>query len=78
MKTRLTIRLRKDVLNRANEYARLHHISLSALIESYLENVTKTIVTTDELELTPLVKSLSGVIHLEENFLSDFNRNSEK
>lgn len=70
--------MRKDVLNRANEYARLHHISLSALIESYLENVTKTIVTTDELELTPLVKSLSGVIHLEENFLSDFNRNSEK
>ncbi len=66
METKLTIRLKKKVIERAKDYALNHKISLSKLVESYLESVTET--KKDELEITPLVESLSGVIHLEDDY----------
>ena len=70
METKLTIRLKKEVIERAKEYAHDHKISLSKMVQSYLESVT--IPKSDEMEITPLVKSLSGVIHLSEDF--DFKK----
>lgn len=66
METKLTIRLKKKVIERAKDYAQNHKISLSKMVESYLESVTEPIK--EELEITPLVESLSGVIHLSEDF----------
>lgn len=66
METKLTIRIKKKVIERAKDYARDHKISLSKLVESYLESVTE--VKKDDIEITPLIESLSGVIHLDENF----------
>lgn len=66
METKLTIRLKKKVIERAKEYAQDHKISLSKMVESYLESVTDP--KKDDLEITPLVESLSGVIHLSEDF----------
>ena len=66
METKLTIRLKKRVIERAKEYAHNHKISLSKMVESYLESVTAT--KKEEFEITPLVESLSGVIHLSEDF----------
>lgn len=66
METKLTIRLKKRVIERAKDYAQNHKISLSKLVESYLESVTEP--TKDEPEFTPLVESLSGVISLPEDF----------
>ena len=66
MKTKLTIHIKREVIERAKEFAQDHKISLSRLIESYLESVTE--LKSDEFEITPLVESLSGVIHLSENF----------
>ena len=64
METKLTIRLKENVIKRAKIYARSHKISLSKMIESYLDSITKDKKT--EIEITPLVKSLSGVIDLHE------------
>jgi len=66
METKLTLRLNKKVIDRAKDYAHIHNISLSKMIESYLEAITKqkSVAT----EITPLVESLSGVIQLYENF----------
>lgn len=64
METKLTIRLKKKVIDRAKEYAQSHKISLSKMVESYLESVTEP--KKDGLEITPLVESLSGVIQLPE------------
>ena len=64
METKLTIRLKESVIKRAKIYARSHKISLSKMIESYLDSITKDKKT--EIEITPLVKSLSGVIDLHE------------
>ena len=66
METKLTIRLKKKVIERAKDYAHNHKISLSKMVESYLESVTEPIK--EELEITPLVESLSGVIHLSDDF----------
>jgi hypothetical protein len=66
METKLTIRLKKRVIERAKDYAQSHKISLSKMVESYLESVTAS--KKEEPEITPLVESLSGVIHLSEDF----------
>ncbi|MBW8325668.1 MAG: hypothetical protein K0M50_12960 [Prolixibacteraceae bacterium] len=66
METKLTIRLKKRVIERAKDYAKNHKISLSKMVESYLESITES--QKDEPEITPLVESLSGVIHLSDDF----------
>lgn len=62
MDTKLTLKLEQSVIEKAKDYARKQQTSLSRLIENYLLNITKE----DEKEekITPLVKSLSGIIEL--------------
>ena len=66
MDTKLTLKLDNNVISRAKRYAQLRKTSLSKMIESYLDTVTKP--DSDDIEITPLVKSLSGVISLPEDF----------
>lgn len=73
MKTKLTLRLDEDVIERAKIYARNHHISLSKLIESYLDSITKLKDEEQKVTITPLVKSLSSVIDLP----NDYNYKNE-
>jgi hypothetical protein len=62
METKLTLRLDKKVIIRAKNYAQNHKISLSRMVETYLDSVTSE--NTDDHEITPLVESLSGVVNL--------------
>lgn len=62
LETKLTLRMRKDVIERAKEYAKANNASLSGIVESYLDSLTNP--SNPDLELTHIVKSLSGVIHL--------------
>ena len=66
METKLTLRLRKSVIENAKEYARNHRISLSKMVEIYLESVTTP--EDKEEDITPLVESLSGVVELDPDF----------
>lgn len=66
MDTKLTLNVDKAVIERAKEYARSQKISLSRLIESYLDSLTSK--KSKDIEITPLVKSLSGVIKLDKDF----------
>lgn len=66
MDTKLTLNLDKTVIEKAKEYAKTHKISLSRLIESYLSSLV--IKKNKEIEITPLVKSLSGVVTLDKDF----------
>lgn len=66
MDKKLTLSLDGSIIENAKKYAKSNNISLSKLIESYLSMLTKQKET--ELEITPLVKSLSGVITLDEDF----------
>ena len=68
METKLTLRLNDNVIEKAKIYARNHQISLSKMIEAYLESVTKQNEEPKTSSITPLVESLSGVIDLPEDF----------
>lgn len=62
MDTKLTLKLDQSVIEKAKEYAKSQRTSLSRLIENYLLNITSE---KDQHEkITPLVKSLSGIIDL--------------
>lgn len=65
MDTKLTLKLDGNIIEQAKVYAKKKNTSLSKLIESYLG----MLVDPDEKqEITPLVKSLSGVIDLPNDF----------
>ncbi len=68
METKLTLRLNDNVIERAKLYARSHDISLSKMIESYLDSLTKEKKEENKTSITPLVASLSGVINLPADF----------
>jgi len=65
METKLTLRLKKKVIDQAKKYANDHQTSLSKLIENYLSVITNESKSIESI--SPLVKSLSGVIQLAEN-----------
>ena len=68
MDTKLTLRLNERVIERAKRYARNHKISLSKMIEVYLDSITKQKDDEKKIAITPLVESLSGVIDLPADF----------
>ncbi|MEN9401077.1 MAG: hypothetical protein RL632_2180 [Bacteroidota bacterium] len=61
MDTKLTLKLEKMVIDRAKDYAKKQHTSLSRLIENYLLSLTNE---PENEKITPLVKSLSGILDL--------------
>lgn len=68
MDTKLTLKLNDNVIERAKIYAHSNKISLSKMIESYLDNLTKQKNDTKKVSITPLVESLTGVIDLPTDF----------
>jgi hypothetical protein len=62
MDSKLTLKLNSSVIARAKKYARKQNTSLSKMIEAFLDSVTRE--DQRDIEITPLVKSLSGVIEL--------------
>jgi hypothetical protein len=66
MDTKLTLKLDKEIINRAKDYAESKKISLSKLIESYLQLLTNESSSKDKI--SPLVESLSGVIELPKKY----------
>lgn len=68
METKLTLRLNDHVIKRAKKYARTHKISLSKMIEAYLDSLTRQKDENHKTPITPLVESLSGVIDVPADF----------
>ena len=64
MDTKLTLQLNKAVIERAKSYAATKKTSLSKLIEAYLDSITSKEKEQETKEISPLVKSLSGIITL--------------
>lgn len=80
MNTKLTLTIEQSVIEKAKKYAKEKERSLSDLIENYLKVLTKD-NTQNDIELTPIVKSLKGSFNTPKN--SDYkkdlaNRLSEK
>jgi hypothetical protein len=62
MDTKLTLKLQQTVIEKAKAYAKNKKTSISSLVENYLQKITNE--STEKEKITPLVKSLSGIIDL--------------
>lgn len=72
MNTKLTLNLDKGVIEQAKSYAKNNRVSLSKLIENYLNSLTKS--PDKNANVSPLVESLTGVIPAESNdYKKDYN-----
>ena len=60
MNAKLTLNLNKSVIDGAKLYAKENKVSLSKLIENYLNSFAKPSST--ERKISPLVESLTGII----------------
>lgn len=65
MDTKLTLKLDSSIIEEAKRYAKDKNTSLSKLIETFLGNLVEPI---ENHEISPLVRSLSGVVKLTKNF----------
>ena len=60
MDTKLTLKLNQEVIEKAKQYAADKKLSLSRLIENYLNSLTSENSNKDELEISPFVKSITA------------------
>jgi len=60
MNTKLTLNLDREIIYEAKTYAKSHKVSLSKLIEIYLNSLTKE--SKKQIAVSPLVESLTGII----------------
>lgn len=58
MDSKLTLKLNERVIERAKKYASNKKLSLSRLIENYLDSITKE--QNDGFDISPFVKSISS------------------
>lgn len=65
MDKKLTLSLNGNIIESAKQYAKSNNTSLSKIIESYLGTLIKPEKKVNEI--TPLVKSLSGVISIDDD-----------
>lgn len=67
MNAKLTLKLNKDAIRKAKIFAKKQHTSLSNLVENYFNFIGEK-VEKKNLEVSHLVKELSGIIHIDELF----------
>jgi len=60
MNTKLTLNIDKEIIEEAKSYAKSHRVSLSKLIENYLNSLTRE--TKKKSSVSALVESLTGII----------------
>jgi hypothetical protein len=65
MTTKLTLSVEQNTIEKAKHFAKTKNTSLSKLIENYLQKITYEQSSVDTI--TPLVKSLSGIINADES-----------
>ncbi|MEQ8243267.1 DUF6364 family protein [Fulvivirga sp.] len=58
MDTKLTLKLNQEIIERAKKYASDKKMSLSRIVEAYLQSLT-TDKNDSDFEITPFIKSLS-------------------
>lgn len=66
MEAKLTLKLDKDAIDEAKHYAKKMNMSLSRIVEKYFNSLSHQ-KKDKGIEYSPLVKELSGIIHLKED-----------
>lgn len=73
MNTKLTLSLNKDIIEQAKIYAKEHNMSLSFIIENYLQKIIAE-YTNKTVSKGSIVNELSGIISLnaDEDYKKEF------
>lgn len=58
MDTKLTLKLDQEIIEKAKKYASEKKLSLSRIIENYLNSLTSDKKIDNEIEISPFIKSL--------------------
>lgn len=58
MDTKLTLKLNQEIIEKAKFYASQKKMSLSRIIENYLNSLTTDVKSDNSIEISPFVKSL--------------------
>lgn len=74
MKTKLTLSIDPEVIARAKEEAQRRGTSVSDMVETYLAVVSKPDEPRKAMDISPLVKSFSGVIKLKDGEEFDYDK----
>jgi hypothetical protein len=67
MNTKLTLKLNQRTIERAKKYSNKKNQSLSTIVEKYF-NIISEKDFADDIEISPNVLELSGIINLSENY----------
>lgn len=67
MNTKLTLKLSKRTIENAKRFARKNNQSLSSLVEHYFNLISEQ-ENSPEIEISPNVKEISGIIRLDKDF----------
>lgn len=65
MDTKLTLTIDKDIIEQTTRYAQSKQQSLSVLVERYFRYLLDQEQSRTSMTISPTVKELSGVIHLD-------------
>ena len=76
MNTKLTLNLDKEIINEAKLYAKSHSVSLSKLIENYLNSLTQK--SKEKSSVSALVESLTGIIPNDYDEINDYRNYIDK
>lgn len=60
MDTKLTLKLNQEIIEKAKVYASQKKMSLSRIIENYLNSLTSDSKNENSIEISPFVKSMSS------------------
>lgn len=58
MDTKLTLKLNQEIIEKAKVYAAQKKVSLSRIIENYLNSLTNDAKNENSIEISPFVKSI--------------------
>ena len=68
MNTKLTLTLEKDVIETAKAFAKEKGQSLSELVENYFKLLTKNSPKSNQIQLSPKVSALKGILKVPSDF----------
>lgn len=68
MDTKLTLKLNQQIIEKAKQYAVDKKLSLSRIIENYLNSLTSANSLGNEIEISPFVKSISSKIDIPNDY----------
>ena len=69
MPNKLILTINKSVIKKAKKYAKNQGLNLSEFVEEYLKLVTKEDKEIDNIQLSPITKSLYGSVKIDDSNL---------